>query len=222
VDKQFWLERWQRREIGWHRTDVNAHLQEYWPRLGIQPPGRVFVPLCGKTLDLLWLMQQGYHVVGVELSEQAISEFFDEHHLIAHKTTTPSFISYHHDHLTLLCGDFFDLTPSAVGTITALFDRAALTALPPEMRVAYRQHLQQLIPFPVPTLLITFQYDQTRMKGPPFSIQDDELDHLFAQSYQLQRMASYEVVDDAPLFRAHGLTTVRENIDWLQPIALCD
>ena len=109
---EFWHQRWQRGEIGWHSDAVNRHLTEYWPRLGVPAGACVLVPLCGKSLDMLWLAGEGYVVVGVELSEQAVAAFFDENGLNAAVTDLAPhpFRRWSVDEITLLVGDFFDLS----------------------------------------------------------------------------------------------------------------
>ncbi len=217
METEFWLERWRHREIGWHLDEINAHLQEHWPKLGLERDTLVFVPLCGKTLDLIWLASQGHRVIGVEISEIAVETFFAEHGLTPRISETAPFRRYQVDELTLLCGDFFDLAPGHLEGVGAVFDRASLIALPPELRGRYAKHLQRLLPHPVDSLLITLDYDQDQMSGPPFSVQREEVDQLFDERYRIEELASLDALDDSPNFRRRGLTSLAERVYWLRP-----
>lgn len=217
MDNQFWLDRWNRREIGWHLDEINSHLEEHWPGLGLDREALVFVPLCGKTLDLLWLAGQGHGVIGVEISQAGVDAFFAEHGLTPVVTETPPFRRYQVDQLTVLLGDFFDLTPEHLDGVDAVFDRASLIALPPGMRALYARQLQQLLPRPVNSLLITLDYDQERMSGPPFSVGHEEVRHLFEERYRIEELASIDALDDSPNFRRRGLTALTERVYWLKP-----
>jgi thiopurine S-methyltransferase len=134
MDKNFWHRRWQKNEIGFHMTDPHHFLQQFFPLLQTQPTDSVFVPLCGKSPDLVWLREEGLKVVGIELSRTAIEAFFNENDLPGHwtdETVLPFCLA---EGYKLYCGDFFDLTATEVSGISAYYDRGALVALPPEMR----------------------------------------------------------------------------------------
>ena len=134
MQPDFWHKRWQSNQIGFHLPEVNPYLQRFWPQLGVEEGARVLVPLCGKSLDLLWLAHQGHEVLGIELSEKAVEEFFDEHHFDPNVSEQGPFKVYRAGSIELWCGDFFELTAGDVADCTALYDRAALIALPPPMR----------------------------------------------------------------------------------------
>lgn len=165
---EFWLERWQRNEIGFHQGEINAHLQEFWGGLQLPAGSEVFVPLCGKSRDLLWLRAQGHRVLGVELSPLAVEDFFLENELKPQVRSHGIFDSWSCDGVTLLCGDFFELEAADLKGVAAVYDRASLVALPPEMRERYAQHLHRILPARVPMLLVTMDYPQAEMSGPPF------------------------------------------------------
>ncbi|MCS6947388.1 MAG: methyltransferase domain-containing protein, partial [Steroidobacteraceae bacterium] len=125
MEPQFWLERWQKHEIGFHQSAPHPALARFWSRLALRPGARVFVPLAGKSLDMLWLAQAGFQVVGIELSPIAVAQFAAEHAPEARRN------------VELRCGDFFALTRAALGPVDAVFDRAALVALPAAQRRDY-------------------------------------------------------------------------------------
>ncbi len=216
MHSEFWRERWRNGEIGWHEPRVNVHLERFWPKLGLPADIRVFVPLCGKSLDLFWLAGQGHRVIGVELSEIAVRDFFAEHRLNPSVTEEPPFRRYRVDELTLLCGDFFALTPDHLGPVDAVFDRASLIALPPGQRQRYAAKITELAPRAI-SLLITLDYDQSQMTGPPFAVHGDEVRRLYAERYAIAELASCELIDDSPRFRQRGLTSLREHVWRLDP-----
>ncbi|MBV5308558.1 thiopurine S-methyltransferase [Chromatium okenii] len=206
----FWLERWQQGETGWHLPEINRHLQEFWPQFNLPANATVLVPLCGKTLDLLWLMSQGQRVIGIELSPLAIEEFLNEHQLTAVMTDAPPFRSYQVDELTLLCGDFFALTPAHLPEINAVYDRGALVALPPELREHYAAQFKMLAPNAA-QLLITFDYDQQQMTGPPFAVQRNEIAQIFADKTIIE-LATFDVLNEAANLRQRGVTALAEQV----------
>jgi thiopurine S-methyltransferase len=214
---EFWLDRWQRGDIGWHLPEINVHLQEFWPDLGMAPGTLIFVPLCGKTLDLLWLVSRGYRVIGVEISEMAVKDLFTEHGLSPRTAETPPFRTYQVDELQVLAGDYFDLTRSHLGDVGAVFDRASLIALPPEIRPRYAEHFKKIVPDTASCLLITLDYDQAEMTGPPFAVRRDEVEALFADRYRIRPLASFDVIDESPGFRRRGLTALSEQVWRLEP-----
>lgn len=183
MEPDFWHQRWQENKIGFHQDEVNPYLRQFWPDLGLSAPARILVPLCGKSLDLIWLMQQGYAVEGVELSELAVRAFFEEQGIEAQQSQQGEFQVWQSEGLRLWCGDFFKLTPAQLGPIDAVYDRAALVALPADMRQRYVQHMQTLVG-EVPHLLITLEYPQAQMDGPPFSVEQMEVEALFGERYR--------------------------------------
>ncbi|OGG95450.1 MAG: hypothetical protein A2527_04915 [Candidatus Lambdaproteobacteria bacterium RIFOXYD2_FULL_50_16] len=208
MEPNFWLERWQENQIGFHQNQVTAHLSEYWPRLGLKAGARVLVPLCGKSLDMLWLLSQGLEVIGVELSPLAASQFFAENRLVFTTSNQENFTQYHFDQLTLMVGDFFALTKAQAGRIDAVFERASLIALPPTMRPAYAKHMETLCP-QAKHLLVTMEYDTTQMSGPPFSVGQKEVEALYPGLIPLGRV---DTLDSYSQFKARGLTHLAERI----------
>jgi thiopurine S-methyltransferase len=173
-----WIARWRDGRTGFHEGQPNALLERHISQL--EGSRRVLVPLCGKAEDLAFLATRGHDVVGIELAEQAVREFFDAHGLVPSVVQRGALIELRADAIAVLVGDVFAATPALVGPIDALYDRAALVALPPDLRPRYAAHLRTLLPNDAPGLVITFEYDQQRMAGPPFAVLEPELRSLFA------------------------------------------
>jgi thiopurine S-methyltransferase len=173
-----WLARWRDGRIGFHEGHPNALLERHLSQLAGHR--RVLVPLCGKAEDLAFLAAHGHQVLGVELAERAVREFFDAHALAPSILQRGPFASYSAGPITLLVGDWFATTPELIGPIDALYDRAALIALPADLRPRYVAHLRTLLPAAAPGLVITLEYDQQLMAGPPFAVHESELRSLHA------------------------------------------
>ena len=173
-----WLARWRDGRIAFHEGHPNALLVHHLARLAGRR--RVLVPLCGKAEDLAYLAAHGHEVIGVELAAQAVGEFFEAHGLAPSITDRGPFVEYRADAITLLAGDMFAATPALLGPIDALYDRAALIALPEDVRPRYVQLIRGLVPAGAPGLVITLEYDQDRMEGPPFAVLEPELRALYA------------------------------------------
>lgn len=182
MEPDFWRQRWQENQIGFHQPDINPYLRKHWPNLGVAAPARILVPLCGKSLDMLWLVEQGYQVVGVELSELAVRAFFEEAGFEPTHSQHGMLQLWEAENLQLWCGDFFQLDAGSLGHVDAVYDRAALIALPSEMRQKYVTHMQTLIGA-VPHLLVTMEYPQEQMSGPPFCVDQQEVDTLLSRDY---------------------------------------
>jgi len=184
MDPDFWLERWRNNQIFFHEGSTNALLAGHFAALGIPAGGQVFVPLCGKTADMHWLRAEGYNVAGAELSLLAVRQFFAEAGLTPVITSAGRLQRYEAAGVTLFQGDIFDLDARLLGPIAAIYDRAALVALPPPLRRRYAAHLQALTGR-APQLVITFEYDQTLQHGPPFSVPEAELRDLYGDAYSV-------------------------------------
>lgn len=212
MDHEFWHERWQRGEIGFHRAQVHPILTAQIAHL-VAPPATVFVPLSGKTLDMKWLLDEGYQVVGVELSAAAIEAFMEEHQLAYTCTQQGPFHVYQAPGITLYQGDFFELQPVHLEACHAWYDRAALVALPVAMRQEYNQHLQQILPPSAKGLLITVEYPEGYWKGPPFAIWEAEVRTAYEDRYQVHSLPSQ------PGFIEGGDSQVLEHCYLLEPKA---
>jgi thiopurine S-methyltransferase len=217
MDPNFWHERWQRNEIGFHQQEINAHLQEFWPQLAVPAGALVFVPLCGKSRDLLWLRARGHAVLGVELSPIAVRDFFAENALTPQVTRHGPFERYVADGLVVLCGDFFDLTPAFLQKVAGVYDRASLIALPPELRARYAGHSTAILPAAAGTLLVTMEYPQNEMSGPPFAVREEEVRQLYDKRYTVTCLFSKDILAENPRFRERGLGALTEKVYRLAP-----
>ena len=196
MDPSFWLERWQRNEIGFHNAAPHRGLQHWWARLGLPRGSRVFVPLAGKSLDMIWLAAQGHAVVGVELSSAAVEAFAAENGPI--------------ERVDLRCGDLVELDAARLGPIQGVFDRGALVALPPAMRQRYAAQLTALSQPGTRTLLVTMEYDQTKMKGPPHAVPESEVRALYGADHEIELLARDTRIDDGPKFAQRGVDAIAE------------
>ncbi len=210
MDPDFWHERWQARQIGFHQDEINPYLVRYWPELKPDAGGRVLVPLCGKSRDLIWLLDQGHSVVGIEVSPIAVEAFFAENNMAPTVTREAHFSRWTFDNLELLCGDFFALDRPDIGEIVAVYDRAALIALPADMRPRYASQLAGLSGDASTALLVTLEYRQDEMNGPPFSVGDAEVQQLFGARYTVERLCSTDVLEANQRFREQGVTRLDE------------
>lgn len=194
---EYWKKRWQENKIGWHREEVHPVLKKFYFHLN--HPQKIFVPLCGKSLDLLWLKDQDTQVVGIETSVQALEDFQQENQLLLKTQQQQNLTLYYTAGLELFQGDFFDLTPSHVHGVQAVYDRAALIALDADQRKRYAQHMLSLFPTPVPQLIVT--YHTENQEGPPHTLAAHELQELYGQDYTI------ELLDEIPSERRPHILT---------------
>ncbi|HRH75880.1 MAG TPA: thiopurine S-methyltransferase [Cellvibrionaceae bacterium] len=184
MDAEFWHTKWQNNDIGFHQPEGNPLFIKHFNALGVSPGGRIFLPLCGKTRDIAWLLAQGYSVVGAELSASAIEQLFSELGIQPSRADFGTVVLYRAPNIDIFVGDIFALTHLMLGKVDAIYDRAALVALPEPKRKFYSSHLID-IAARVPQLLICFEYDQTKMPGPPFAILESEVNSHYRQYYGL-------------------------------------
>lgn len=191
----FWHRHWQEQCLGFHLDKVNPYLSKYWHRVGVAGPGRIFVPLCGKSNDLLFFQQQGHRVLGNELSTLAVQDFYTEQQLIASKTVISAekniseqltLTLWNSPEVDILCADFFALKKEHLSDISAVYDRAALVALPSEMRKKYVKKMLELLPENVSMLLLTLDYDENEKQGPPFSVTEEEVYRLYGEYFAIE------------------------------------
>ncbi len=210
MEKTYWLNRWERDDIGFHQTDVNTYLSKYWSVLKLAYGSEVFVPLCGKSRDMLWLNKQGHSVLGVELSKLAVQAFFNENEYSPQHKTNDKFEVFSVNDLRILCGNFLDLGKKDLAAVNAVYDRASLVALPTEMRERYVKHLMSILPPNTQILLITFDYPPAEMTGPPFAVSPDEVEQNYQQHADIRLLAQLNVLEQNPRFQERGLSRIQE------------
>lgn len=190
MQQDFWLERWAESEIGFHQKSFNRLLTQFWETLEIPKGTNVFVPLCGKSRDMLWIGNAGYRVIGTELSEIAVQSFFFENRMCVNAVSEPPFKIYEYDSYKLLVGDHFALTKEQLPKLSAVYDRAALIALPEPMRTDYVDHLRLILPSGCVMLLISLEYDQNLVSPPPFDIYQEEIRQRFSPWCEIKQLAT--------------------------------
>ena len=191
-------------QIGFHQAAVDRHLLQFWPDLGLADVSRVFVPLCGKSLDLLWLREHSHAVIGVELSAIALESFCLEQGVPARRRPLDRFDVYEATKLQLYRGDFFALSAQVLGHVSAVYDRAALISWAPELRAAYASHIMTLTRRGTQTLLITTEYPQDQMAGPPFSVGAVEVDRLYGKDHDIRQLSKVDILAHEPRLRSAG------------------
>ncbi|BCA96996.1 thiopurine S-methyltransferase [Legionella antarctica] len=212
--QQFWADIWREGRTFFHKEEINRDLITYWPELHMVPGMRVLVPLCGKSLDMLWLSQQGFKVVGIELSEQAVIQFAAEHQLHFKKEKTGEIYHYYTDAISLWVGDIFALESSLIAPVDAIYDRAALIALPAKMRPDYVDRCLQWLKPRGAILLKTLSYNQEKLEGPPYSISGEDVSNLYKkQCSEIKCLKISERLQDPhDLLFQRGLKAIKDSV----------
>lgn len=211
MDADFWHNRWQDDVIPFHKERTNHYLEKYFHRLGLADGDRVLVPLCGKSVDMRWLREQGCTVTGVELSEIAVRDFFSEQGIDASQRQEGDFHILEGEGISLLSGDFFALDSTHTANISAVYDRAALIALPDAMRARYVDHLLSLLAPEVPMLLLTFEYPPHEFDGPPFSVGEAQVRDLYANRRKVTHLETLDRLKDEARLAERGATQLHEH-----------
>ena len=209
-----WLEFWENNEINWHSDVVTQELEEYLGLLKLEPGDKVFFPLCGKSLDMTYILNQGFSVIGVELSEIGIKQFFHANELDFTISQVGEFDLYSAKNIEIYCGDFFSLTSKHLCDVKAVFDRKSLIALDRNLRQKYVKHLNDIISLGVRILLITLNYPQHQMSGPPFSVDKSEVESLFSMTFETRELKSFNDIEN-------GSKLVRAGVDYINNAAYC-
>jgi thiopurine S-methyltransferase len=210
MQPEFWHERWRHGQIPFHQTTADRNLTLHWPALELAAGSRVFVPLCGKSLDMLWLRDQGHPVVGVELSSIALEAFCMENGIPARRRVQGGFDIYEASNLELFRGDFFALAPADLNGAEAVYDRAALISWSEELRLPYALHLARLMRGGTPMLLVTLEYPQSQRPGPPFSVKRDEVERLYSPHFAVREIARQDILQSESNMRLRGVTELYE------------
>lgn len=220
MEIDFWLARWNNNETGFHQQTINPYLTYFYGKKGPAVEQReklkVFVPLCGKSKDMLWLSQNNYRVFGVECSDHAVRNFFEENALnYRHAEKDQHALYMSSDQaaaIEVFQGDFFALRQQDLEDITDVFDRASLIALPEQMREQYVNKMAELQNSGIRTLLVTLSYDQSKMNGPPFSVSEENVYDLYADNFSIEKLCIKDIINDEPRFKNRGLTSLIETV----------
>ena len=216
MQPDFWHQRWQDNQIGFHQSEPTTLMFKHWPTLDIAAGSRVFVPLAGKSKDMLWLASQGLRVLGVELTQLAVEQFFDEHALVPTVSESRYGRHYRSDAIEVICGDAFGLDAEVLQDCTAVFDRAALIALPDEMRQRYIHDLYARLPAGCRGLLITLEYPQHEKAGPPFSVTEAEVHQRYGRDWDVTTLERRDILAQEPRFIEEGVSALDTVVYRLQ------
>ncbi len=216
MDAEFWHQRWRDNNIGFHQGQPASLLQKHWPAIAAPAGSRVFVPLSGKSVDMLWLASQGHRVLGVELSPLAIEQFFAEHALEPEIVESRYGTQYRAGDIELICGDVFALDEAALADCAAVYDRAALVALPPELRQRYVDELYARLPIGCRGLLTTLEYPAHEKAGPPFSVTEAEVRERYAPHWAIDLLERRDILSTEPAFIDQGVTALDTCVYCLQ------
>lgn len=208
MEPAFWLERWRESRTGFHQDAPTPLLLKHWPAVGAAPGSRVFVPLAGKSLDMAWFASQGYRVLGAELSPLAVAQFFESQGVEPSVEAAADGIHHLAGPIELVQGDVFALDADAIASCTAVFDRAAIIALPREMRERYVREVYGRLPAGCRGLLITLEYPRQEKAGPPFSVAEDEVRSLFDDNWRVTLLERRDILEQQPNFQAEGVTAL--------------
>ncbi|MEE2904601.1 MAG: thiopurine S-methyltransferase [Myxococcota bacterium] len=207
INNEFWLKKWNDGIIGFHRKSVNEKLSHFFDQIKDESTKRVYVPLCGKSLDMIWLAQQGMEVIGSEISELAIQQFFRENE-ISFEQTRRRFSS---QQVVIENEDFFNFDPRELGTVDAIYDRAAMVAMPSERHAEYAERLLEILRPGGSILLVTFTYKQEQMSGPPFSVTEQSVLQYF-KTAKITQLFHQSILEKEPKFQSRGLDSLTETV----------
>jgi len=217
MQAQFWLNKWQNNEIGFHLPAPHPWLVALWPQMMPSSESQtVFVPLCGKTFDLDFFLAKGYHVIANELSEQAVQAVFERLHLAPITSTWAGGTCYSAEQLTIYAGDFFQLTAERLNDVDWIYDRAAIIALPESMRAQYAKHIMALCP-DAQQCVITLDYDQSIMNGPPFAVSGNEISQHYQTHFDITLLKEGNIIEHEPRFAQNGLAELFQRVYQLTP-----
>lgn len=188
MEKTFWQEKWQKNEIAFHQDDYHPLLEKHLPSLQLKQGARVFVPLCGKSADLICIRDMGFKVCGLELSEIAVQAFFTENNIEFETREQAGFVYYESPEISIICGDFYSLNADITGKFDAVFDRASLIAMPPDMRAQYAGIMKRVCPEGCKTLLVALEYEPGVVNAPPFVVTKEEIEKLYSDWCQVTEL----------------------------------
>lgn len=212
METEFWLQTWRDGKIGFHRDAPMPLLVQYWPSLELAADSRVLVPLCGKSLDLLWLAEQGHRVLGVELSPLAVQRFLKEHALDAEVHESAQGIHHVAGNIEIIQGNVLNLDDATLASCQAIYDRAAVIALPADMRRRYAERVYARLAPDCKGLMITLDYPQQQMQGPPFSVDAQEVHDLLGDVWSIDLLERRDILAQQPSFLERGITQLHTGI----------
>ncbi len=210
MEEKFWLERWEKNDIGFHKEEPHHFLLRFFDALSVNAGDAFFVPLCGKSPDLVWLQGKGLAVAGVDLSSLAVEAFIAENKLVGDWSTAAGMPCWMGQRYKLFCGDFFRLTAADLGNVSAAYDRGSLVALPDGMRKKYAEHLARLMPTGSRILVISYEYEQIETYGPPFSVPLADIKDLFAADFKVELLVEEDTLWSHRGLAARGVTRLTE------------
>jgi thiopurine S-methyltransferase len=210
MDKAFWQERWQRGDTAFHQPHIHDQLKRLWPAAEVEKGSTVFVPLAGKSRDMVWLADQGHKIIGVELSEIAVADFFAEQALTPERKNAGRFEISMRDPYTLLRGDIFDLDASTLQDVAAVYDRAALVAFPPDLQPKYAAKLMEVVPPQAKIFLVSLDYPKDEIPGPPFATSRDDVHVLFGAAFSIELLESRDGLVASDNLQKRGVTRLDE------------
>jgi thiopurine S-methyltransferase len=217
MHQEYWINKWQTGDTRFNESNPHRYLVKYFNKIVTRKNNNVFVPLCGKSIDMTWLLEHQQKVIGVELSDIPVNDFFSENKLEKHIESTKSFTVYKNPSCTIYTGNIFDLRPEHLKDVNAVYDRGAFIALPPEtMRQQYINWLKHTLPAHCKILLITFEFNQNEMKGPPFSVTMDELKST--DSFSVKLLECQDIGNIKPHWKEKGLRTLKECVYLLEKL----
>ena len=213
---QDWLNRWKEGNTGWHHQQYNPHLLGFWDTIQAPTRCKVLVPLCGKSRDMVWLVERGHRVIGVELSPLAVETFFKEQNLVPERSSDGALELWQAGPYKIFCGDIFLLQKHHLEGIEALYDRASLVAFNPWQRRDYARMLAQLLPANCRMLLVAMDYPQNEMQGPPYCVSSNEVEYLFGEMFSIELLDSLDLLKDTDRYMDRGLSHLVEQIYRLE------
>ncbi len=216
MEPDYWIEGWEQGRTGFDQSEPHRWLPEHWASVEVANDAVVFVPLCGKTVDMVWLAEQGHRIIGVEVSEIAVVGFFDMVGLTPEVEVIGPLSAYRAGPYEIWRGDLFEVPATVFDRVDVVYDRASIVALPPQIRQRYTQMLSTQLRGDAPWYLVSFTYDQSEMDGPPFSVTLEEIDALLANEFDIETVVDESVIERAAAMQERGLTEMRETLSILR------
>jgi len=216
MEPDFWIEGWQLGRTGFDQAEPHRWLSTHWPTVGVATDATVLVPLCGKSVDMVWLAEHGHQVIGVEVSELAVDGFFEMVGLVPEIETVGPLSVYRAGPYELWRGDLFEVPATVFDRVDVVYDRASIVALPTDIRRRYANTLTAQLRPDAPWYLVAFTYDQAQMEGPPFSVTLAEIDELFAEEFAIETIVDESAIERSESLKGRGLTEIHETLSILR------